>query len=227
MEHTNDRAFTPEEEVDISFEVTADKPFNQCFECRSFRDGCSGPNLFAMGVERACEFLQMARVHQGFSYQTVADATTISIAQVKRIFTGKVSDPSFFSMKALSDFLLGDPQGKSPCAIPDIAPNNSNESRLIEATREMERLIKDNEAYVKALDEIHASYRTELDTLRVEHKSEIDLIVHSYEKAAAACDVQITRLRTMVDHLTDENARKSRMIDKFVDSHFSPNPKEA
>ncbi|MBQ8830816.1 MAG: helix-turn-helix transcriptional regulator [Oscillospiraceae bacterium] len=226
MENTIDRVIIPEEEINISFEVTADKPFNQCFECRSFRNGCSGPNLFAMGIERACEFLQMARIHQGFSYQTVADATTISLAQVKRIFTGKVSDPSFFSMKALSDFLLGDPQGKSPCAIPDIAPAHSSGADLVKASIEMERLISDNEAYVKALDEIHASYKQELDALRIDHKTEMDATVQHYEREHEAQQVHIQRQRLIIDHLTDENSRKSRMIDKFVDSHFSSVPKE-
>ena len=216
MEINNSIVSVIDETVDISFEVTADKPFNQCFSCRSFRNGCSGPNLSAMGIARACEFLQMARIHQHFSYQDVSDATTISLAQVKRILSGKVSDPSYFSLKALSDFLLGDPNGKHPCAFPDTALSPNNDIALTAATREMERLISDNEDYRHALDNIHASYQKELDNLRTEHREAMAEKAADFMSTKAHLLQQIEDQRELISFLRTEMNRRSALIDTYM-----------
>ena len=195
-----------EEDIVVSFEITDDKPFNQCFECRSFRNGCSGPNLFAMGVTRACEFLQLARVFLGYSYQNVADATELSLTTVKRILTGKVSDPSYYTLKVLSDFLLGDPNGKYPCAIPNVVSNSDNDIKLNDALRELERALNDNKDYRAVLDNIHASYNAEMQTIRAEAQEKI-----------AYLRTQVDRLREQNDNLWAENNRKSKVVDMFLE----------
>ena len=101
----------------IDIEVTKEKPFNKCLNCEYLGNGCSGPNLNAMSVERACEFLQIRRVQLGYSYQKTADLSMLSLVTVKRILTGKIKDPSFLSMQALTFALIADPEGKYPCAM--------------------------------------------------------------------------------------------------------------
>lgn len=204
MEKKNALVYVPEENITVSFEITEDKPFNKCFRCRSFRNGCSGPNPFAMGIEQACEFLQLARIFLGYSYQFVADETGLSLATVKRILTGKIADPSFYAMKALSDLLLGDPNGKFPCAFPDIVVDVENEIKLSEAMRELERVLNDNQDYRAALDDIHAAYATEMQIIRAEAKEKIDYLRK-----------QIDRLRTENDNLWAENNRKAKLVDAF------------
>lgn len=201
----NKTVFLPEEDIVVSFAVTDDKPFNKCFECRSFKNGCSGPNPFSMGLERMCEFLQLARVFSKQSYQDVADGTGISLATVKRTLTGKSGDPGYFTLKALNDFLVGDPNGKHPCAIPNIASDDSA-ARLNEATKELERALADNLDYKVALDNIHASYNAEIQTIRSESKTKTDHLLE-----------QILRLRMEVDYLCLENDRKAKIIDKYLD----------
>lgn len=104
-------------EGSINIEVTKEKPFNKCLQCEYLGNGCSGPNLNAMSVERACEFLQIRRVQLGYSYQKTADLAVLSLVTVKRILTGKIKDPSFLSMQALTFALVADPEGKYPCAM--------------------------------------------------------------------------------------------------------------
>lgn len=101
----------------IDIEVTKEKPFNKCLNCEYLGNGCSGPNLSATSVERACEFLQIRRVQMGYSYQKTADLSMLSLVTVKRILTGKVKDPSFLSMQALTFALITDPKDKYPCAM--------------------------------------------------------------------------------------------------------------
>ena len=198
--------YIPEENLSVSFEITDDKPFNKCFKCRSFRDGCSGPNLFAMGIERACEFLQMARIFLNYSYQYVADKTGISLATVKRILTSKISDPSYFTLKALNDFLIGDPAGKFPCANPDIVYDTENVQKLNDALRDLERALDDNKDYRKVLDGIHEAYNMEMQIIRDDAKRKVDYLLS-----------EIERLRTENSNLWAENNRKSKVVDMFIE----------
>ena len=236
--NTANMVLIPEENVYINFEITEDKPFNKCFSCNSFRNGCSGPNLFAMGVKRACEFLQMARMYlrrlypDKYSYQYCADETGLGITTIKKLLTGKIEDPSFYTMKKMSDLLIGDPSGKFPCACPDIVYGHANMAELAEASVKMEQLVKDNDEYKAALDGIHASYRTELDIQRVEHKAEVDTIRAEHKEAMAAKEVyfntlrlhlvsQIEHQRNDIEFLRKEIDRRSVLIDKFMEKQFS------
>lgn len=205
MHIENDSTFIPEENIVVSFEVTEDKPFNKCFECKSFRNGCSGPNLSVMTIERVCEFLQSARVFLKYSYQDVADGSGVSLATVKRTLCGKVSDPSFFTISAISVFLLGDPNGKHPCAIPNVTSDLANEGKLNEALKELERTLADNEDHRKALAGIHASYGAEMQVIRDEAQRKIDFLVQ-----------QVERLTADNKNLWDENNRKSKIVDMFL-----------
>ena len=135
----------------------------------------------------------------------MSDGTSISLPTVKRTLTGKNADPGYFTMKALSDFLVGDPNGKSPCAIPDIVPDDSA-ARMYEAAKELERALADNEDYRIALDNIHASYNAEMQIIREDAQKKIDYLV-----------AQVGRLRIEVDNWHAENAQKSKIIDKLLD----------
>lgn len=202
----NNLVYVPEDDIVVSFEVTDDKPFNKCFECHSLRNGCSGPNLTVMGIKRACEFLQSVRIFFGFTYQDVADGTRLSLATVKRILTGKVSNPDFFSISAISVFLLGDPKGKYPCAIPNIVSDVANDVKLNDALRELERALADNTDYRNALDNIHHSYKVEMDTIRSEAQKKIDFLIE-----------QLEHYRMENNNLWAENNRKSKVVDTFLE----------
>ncbi len=108
-------------EGELKIEVTADKPFNKCLTCQYFRAKCSGPNLTAMTVQRVCEFLQLCRLQLGLTYQETAERTNMSAINVKRILTGKVQNPGFLSIQALTFELVCPPDQKNPCAMPVIS----------------------------------------------------------------------------------------------------------
>lgn len=200
------KVYLPEEGQTINFAVTEDKPFNRCFECRSFRNGCSGPNLSVMGVGRACEFLQMARIFLKLTYQDVADGTGISLAALKRTLTGKVSDPSFYNISKISVFLLGDPNGKYPCAIPNTVADSDSQQRLAEALKDIERLGSDVAEYKQIQEKIHASYQ-----------QEIDAVCQRYDLQVSVLRRELERAWEQVDAWKSENERKSKIIDNNWD----------
>ncbi len=209
--------FVTEENIDISFEVTEDKPFNKCFKCQSLRNGCSGPNLTVAGPKRACEFLQMMRIFFGYTYQQVADGTAtlgmpVSLASVKRILTGKVANPDFYSITAISKFLLGDPNGKYPCAIPNITSELANESKLNDALRDLERALNDNADYRNAIDNINLTHKVEIDAIRDEEQKKVEYLLAENERLRTDCD----KWRSESDSWRNESERKGKIIDQYI-----------
>lgn len=209
----------PEENVTVDFAVTGGKTFNICFKCDSFRSGCSGPNLAILGIPRACEFLQMTRTFLGYSYQQVADGTDVlgmpvSLATVKRILSGKAANPDFYSVTAISIFLLGLPDGKKhPCAFPDVSADPESNKQLSDALRDLERLNSDTEEYRAIIDNIHRSYKAEMDAIRAEAQKKIDYLI-------GACDrlrVDRDSWRAESNRWQAENERKGKLIDKHLD----------
>lgn len=113
----NDEVSIVDELENVTYDITPDKPFNACFQCRYFRTECSGPNLNVMSVERVCEFLQLCRLQLGYKYQTVADKAGLSLATVRRQLLNQIKDPSFLTIQALAFTLICDPSKKRPCAL--------------------------------------------------------------------------------------------------------------
>jgi transcriptional regulator with XRE-family HTH domain len=198
--------YLPEENMTVSFEVTPEKPFNKCFQCPSFRNGCSGPNILEMPFERACEFLQLARLFLNYSYQFVADKTALSLATIKRLLTGKLTDPSYYTMQRVAHFLVGDQNGKAPCSIPDVSVDPENERRLNEAMRDLERALAENKDRQELLNKIQDLHLAETQQIRTEAQAKIDFLRD-----------QLERVQRENDHLWAENNRKSRLVDRLLD----------
>ena len=157
----------PEEALQnpISTEVTREKPFNKCFKCEYLRNGCSGPNLAVMTVDRACEFLQVCRQQLGYSYQKVADLSMLSVITVKRILSGQIKDPGFLTMQALSFVLVSDPNGKHPCAMHLV--NEETKNAIIACKEAQDALLRRDQEF----EQRRVSDREKIEFL----KSQIDV----------------------------------------------------
>ena len=204
----NDLVYVPEEDINISFEVTADKPLNACFQCHSFRNSCYGPCLPVMDVKRTCEFLQLARIDLGHTYQYVAEQTGLSLTTVRRTLTGKISDPGFYTISELAKLLVGDPHGKFPCAFPNVDSNDTQ--KLTEALIQLDRALADKSDYRTALDNIHTSYRIEMQQIRDEAQRKIDFLLSEIKVA-----------RENADYWRAESERKGKLIDKHLEKIVS------
>lgn len=105
----------PTDPIDAS--ESPEKPFNTCFSCRYFRNGCSGPNILLMSLERIYEFLHTVQVLYKIPNAQIARETGISLSSVKRIMSGSEKDPRVSTLQAISTYLVGDPNGKHACAL--------------------------------------------------------------------------------------------------------------
>lgn len=143
----------------LKIEITDEKPFNKCLLCEYLGNGCSGPNIGAMTLGRACEFLQTRRRQLKYTYLQLANKTGLADGTIKSILTGKRKDPSFLSMQALSHALIADPQGKYPCAMhlvsketdKAIADCKAAQDALSQKEREMEKEKEDAQKKINFL----------------------------------------------------------------------------
>ena len=70
--------------------------------------------------------------------------------------------------------------------------------------RELERALADNADYRAALDNIHASYRAEMQLIREDAQRKIDFLME-----------QLDWIKKKNDNLWEENNRKAKLVDRF------------
>ena len=93
-----------------------------------------------------------------------------------------------------------------PCYLAFQEENMPDNQKLNDALKDLERALADNKDYKTALENIHASHRAEIDTLREDAQKKID-----YLKDLVA------KLRADNDNLWAENIRKSKIVDMFLE----------
>ena len=186
----------------LNIEVTKEKPFNQCFSCEYFRNGCSGPNLNVMSVERVCEFLQLCRIKAGYTYQTTADLSGLSLVTVKRTLTDKNKDPGWSTIQALASVLVGDPNGKYPCALHIVEKQKENVQRECDALQH-------------ALDACKAEHALNIETVRANDRQSIEYLKQQIafkEEQMRTKDEQLMKRATEQHELHEFVKRKNRVI---------------
>mgnify|MGYP003300682382 CR=1 FL=1 len=184
-----------------------DKPYNRCLGCEFKGIKCDGPRTSAMPLLRWCEYMRDMKDVAGLSNQEIADKSGVSLKTVERIMAMKVEQDIYReTARAIENVVIGS-SNQFPCymAFVEEAPDSSNE--LLQASLELERVMADNADYRKALDDIHASYQAEMNEIRGEAQRKIAYLLK-----------QVERLRETVDYLQDENRRKSKIVDKYVES---------
>lgn len=186
----------------------SDKPYNRCLGCEFKGIKCDGPRTSAMPLLRWCEYMRDMKDVAGITNQEIAEKSGVSLKTVERIMAMKVEQDIYReTARAIEDVVIGS-SNQFPCymAFLEEAPESSPE--LLQASRDLERVIADNEDYRKALDSIHASYQAEMNEIRGEAQRKIAYLLK-----------QVDRLREHVDYLQEDNRRKSKIVDKYIESN--------
>lgn len=177
---TESDLIVPTETIDIT--VTPETSFNACLLCNYFRNGCSGPDLAATTPERACEFLNDVRILRKLSLAYVARESLLSISTVRRIFTGQEKNPSFYAIHRLCVVLVGDPNGKFPCALHIVEKETQEAIAACKAaTEKLERYKAEVASDNASAQEQYADMRT-LVKFRGEQLREKDQQLHQKDR---------------------------------------------
>lgn len=180
------------------------KPYNRCLSCPHRQNRCDGPRTSAMELSRWCEFMRDMKEANGLTNAEVAERSGVSVKRIEHLMAQKCDqDIMRETARRIEDAIIGS-SNQYPCylAFEESAPEDRQ--KLHEALRELEHALNDNRDYRTALDNIHASYNTEMNIIRDDAQKKIDNLLH-----------QIDRLEIEVDYWRRENERKSAMLDKF------------
>lgn len=183
------------------------KPYNRCLACHHrVEKRCDGPRTSAMPLDRWCEFMHDMKEVNGLTNAYIAEKSGVSIKTIERLMA-RNSDQDIMreTARRIEDAIIGS-SNQYPCylAFEEAAPKDD---QRLQALVELERALADNRDYREALDNIHASYNVEMQTIRDDAQKKIDYLV-----------AQVGRLRGEVDYLRLENDRKAKIIDKYLDS---------
>lgn len=183
-----------------------DKPYNRCLTCRHRGVRCDGPRTSAMSLGRWCEFMRDMKKANGLTNIYVAETADISVKTIERLMALTYDkDILRDTARRIEDAIIGS-SNQYPCilAYEEELPDDTPKIKAL--MQEMEHILGDNRMYKTTLDNIHASYAAEIQTIREESKEKTEQLL-----------TQIDRLRQEIDYLRLENDRKARIIDKFLD----------
>ena len=188
--------------------ISSNKPYNTCLTCvHRKKQRCDGPRTSGMALARWCEFMRDLKEAGGYTNAEIAEGADVSIKTIERIMTMRCEQDIYRdTARRIENFLFGS-SNQYPCYLAFEQSVPKEDGRLNDALLELERALADNQDYRKVIDGIHDSYRTEMQTIRDEAQAKI-----SYLRS------QIDRLQRDNDFLWEENRRKSRVVDMFIDS---------
>lgn len=183
------------------------KPYNRCLACHHRVDHrCDGPRTSAMCLDRWCEFMHDMKEANGLTNAYIAEKSGVSVKTIERLMARNTDqDIMRETARRIEDAIIGS-SNQYPCYLA-FEETIQQDDQKVQAMVELERALADNRDYRVALDNIHASYNAEMQTIRDEAQQKIDYLLG-----------QVGRLRGEVDYLRLENDRKAKIIDKYLDS---------
>ena len=182
------------------------KPYNRCLSCPHRKVRCDGPRSSAMDLARWCEFMRDMKELNGLTNAEIAEKSGVSIKTIERLMALNCEqDIMRETARRIEDAIIGS-SNQYPCYLAFEETHPSSDQKLNDAMRDLERALNDNKDYRALLDGIHASYNAEMQTIRDEAKRKIDFLLQ-----------QVEHLRQENANLWAENARKARVVDRFLD----------
>lgn len=184
----------------------ADKPYNRCISCPHRKERCNGPRTSDMPFLAWCEYMRDMKEFYGLTNEWIAAEADVSVKTIERIMALNADqDIRRDTARRIENAIIGS-TSTYPCYLAFEEENSPNDMVLNEAARNLERALADNQDYRVALDNIHTSYKMEMDIIRAEAQKKIDFLLS-----------QLVKLRIDNDNLWAENNRKSKVIDTFLE----------
>jgi len=188
----------------------AEKPYNRCLSCPHRKVRCDGPRTSGLELARWCEYMRDMKEVNGLTNAEIADGAGVSVKTIERLMALNADqDIMRDTARRIENVIIGS-TSKYPCYLAFEEENRPSEQKLNDAMRELERALADNQDYRAALDNIHSSYKAEMEMIRADAQKKIDFLLS-----------QVAQLRSDNDNLWAENNRKSKVVDMFLErQHF-------
>ena len=160
--------------------------YDKCISCEFLGKGCDGPRTTSMTVDRWCVFMRQIKEYKRLTNEEVADGSGISLPTVEKIMASNApNDLRRSTVTCVENFLIGT-SGTYPCPYELLSKDEAATIR-----RELEIRNTQVAELNRAIENIHTSYKEEMDQIRAEAQRKIYFLV-------------------------DENNRKSSIIDRWL-----------
>lgn len=187
----------------------ASKPYNRCLSCRHRKVRCDGPRTSSLELCRWCELMRDMKNANNLTNAYIADVSGISIKTIERLMALNCDqDIMRETARRIENAIIGS-SDQSPCYLAFEEENLPDAQKMNDAMRDLERVLADNQDYREALDNIHTSYKTEMELIRDEAQKKINYLLE-----------QTARLQRENENLWAENNRKSKVIDTFLANKY-------
>lgn len=185
-----------------------EKPYNRCLSCQHRKVRCDGPRTAGLELARWCEYMRDMKEVNGLTNAEIAEEAGVSIKTVERLMALNADQDIYRdTARRIENAIIG-ATSQYPCYLAFEEEHGPAAQQMSDAMRELERVLADNKDYRKALDDIHTSYKAEMETIRAEAQKKVDFLLD-----------QVAKLRADNDNLWAENNRKSKVIDTFLAQH--------
>ena len=190
--------------------TSVNKPYNRCLSCHHRKVRCDGPRTSAMTLARWCEFMRDMKELNGLTNAEIAKRSGVSVKRVESLMAlNSDQDIMRETARLIEDAIIGS-SNQYPCYLAFEEAEPEEKQKLKDAMRELERALNDNKDYRHILDEIHESYKAEINTLRDDAQKKIDFLL-----------AEIQSLRTERDSWRAENERKNKIIDTITNTYIN------
>ena len=185
---------------------SSEKSYNRCLSCPHRTVRCNGPRTSDLPLDRWSEYMRDMKEVNKLTNAEVAERSGVSIKTIERIMAlNSDQDIMRDTARRLESVIIGSERAY-PCLLAFQEENVPDEKKLGEVISELEHAKEDIRHYKATLENIHASYKAEMDTIRADDQKKIDYLLD-----------EIKKLRTDNDHLWAENIRKSKIVDMFLE----------
>lgn len=185
----------------------ADKPYYKCLVCSHFSEKRCGIPLSRLPLIDWCICIRVVKEAKHLTNNYVAEKADVSVKTIEKIVALNCdADIRRDTARRIEDVVFGE-----PCEIVcylEIANSVPEASEMLNtAMIDLERALSDNDDIRKAMDNVQISHAAEIQAIRDEDQKKIDYLRE-----------QLLRLQRDNDNLWEENKRKSRLIDKLLES---------
>lgn len=185
----------------------AEKPYNRCLNCdHRAEKRCDGPRTSAMPLQRWCEYMRLMKEANNLTNSDIAEKSGVSVKTIERIMSLNMEhDIMRDTARLIEDAIIGS-SNQYPCylAFEQNVPVESD--KVNKAMLDLERALADNKDYREIIDNIHSSYKAEMQLIRDEAQAKIEFLRG-----------QLDRMQRENDYLWAENNRKSKVVDMFLE----------
>lgn len=184
------------------------KSYDRCLSCQHRGVRCNGPRTADLPLERWCEYMKDLKAVSKLTNAEISKQSDVSLKTIEKIMAINTDqDIMRDTARRIESVLIGSERAY-PCYLAFQEENMPDAKKHSDALRELEHALAENLEYKAVLENIHSSYKSELDAVReeteavkLEAQKKVDYLLDLVAKLRADND----NLWRLINHMTKDD----------------------